>query len=212
MQIFQILSILVGIGLSLIPSSALAFATKLQQHGSVSVSRGGVVVEQAADSEIAPVELEVGHTFNEARLDIDYVPEGTAMWGIHGQVWVSAIDDILDRSSRTTYDLDFVLQQQAEYSLRHLKQGAASTSFVLENSSGIQLALHEHQGNLVNGLLEPDQYHLSIDASAFLPAGSFGQDFSQVDFFLLLTPVPEPSTFLLASVVGLATGALKRRR
>jgi len=186
-------------------ASSSALVVSLQQNGSVLLTRNAVVVEQDSSSELTPLNFQAGNTFNEANLDINYPPTSAPNQGLDGQIYVSSstmAPDQADRLSQVLFNYDFQLLSPTDYFIRYTKQGDATTSFSVANETGVLISFSETQDLVLNGRFEPGEYSFSIEASAFTPLlgnGILEQDFSQLDFALFLTPVPEPGTVTLAT-------------
>lgn len=200
-----------------VPCSATsASEIQLQQFGSVEVWSDSVLVEQEISKELTPLEVAVGHTFNEAYLQVNYPPEHAPNQGLYGQIYVSAVSlpGHGEMFSQVTYHYDFQLDSPTDYAIRYNKRGEADTSFVVANESGDLISLMDAQSLLLHGRFNPGYYRFSIVGSAsssFQESGMVEQDYSQLGFGMLLTEIPEPKSLLLVALGGaLLTIARKR--
>ena len=190
------------IAVTVASSTAQAAVSQLQQFGSVEIQNNGSVVETESSNAFVPLELQVGHTFNEAELRINLTPAIVApVRGVDGQVYVSAssLPGEGDRFSEVIYDYEFQLHTPADYFVRHFKQGDSDTTLSVTKDSDELISLMDPGETNLTGRFDPGNYNLSIDASAFrsfTQTGVPGQDFSQLSFILLLEPVPEPTTLV----------------
>lgn len=180
------------------------------QFGSVAISADSIVVDQQSSTALASLELQVGHTFNEAELRIHPLPDVAPWKGFDGMIYVSAISlpGEGEHYSQVDFQYDFRLTTPAEYTLRHTKQGDSGTTFSIASGGGELISLTDNVPLPLHGRFEPGNYTLAIEAAAFSSfAANRGvqQDYSQLDFALLLVPVPEPTALHL---VLAATGLL----
>ena len=196
------------------PSYVHAFIVPMQQNGSVSVTQNSVVVDQDSTNELNAYQLEVaGHAFNEAWLHLDYLPGEFSNDVIVGSIWVSVIDDGTNPISHSAFNLEFLLEVSADYSILFQKSGEADANLLLENDTGIVVSLDENQENLLSGNLDPGNYSLSIESTAFIHEEVIFQNYSQIVFFLQFFPIPEPNGIvLLASSLMVLLGGERRWR
>jgi len=178
-----------------------------QQFARVEVSEfiGGSGPTSASSTVTTPLNLAVGNTGLEATLMTDVAPAAAPVQGVFGTLFVQANSvDVPLSTAIALFEYEFLLTEEAELSILRFAAGineGAEVSFLLERDGSPIYSSSGEPLLIVESILAPGLYGLTVQASASAVEAVKGFSSAQTDFSLFVTTVPEPGAVTLAGVL-----------